>query len=63
MLTGLSAPWVILIVGPIYFLIYYSLFTFCIKRFNLKTPGREPDPELAEIPEDDAPVVADTPSV
>lgn len=50
-----TKPWMILIVGPIYFVIYYSLFTFCIKRFNLKTPGREADPELAEIPEDDAP--------
>ena len=43
--------------------IYYSLFTFCIKRFNLKTPGREPDPELAEIPEDDAQVVEEPRSV
>jgi N-acetylglucosamine PTS system EIICBA or EIICB component len=58
-----TKPWVILIVGPIYAVIYYALFTFCIKRFNLKTPGREPDPELAEIPEDDAQVVDEPRSV
>ena len=30
-------------VGIIYFILYYSIFTFLIKRFNLKTPGREDD--------------------
>jgi PTS system N-acetylglucosamine-specific IIC component len=48
-----TKPWMILIVGPIYAVVYYVLFSFCIRRFNLKTPGREADPELAEIPEDD----------
>ncbi|MDO5695187.1 MAG: glucose PTS transporter subunit IIA [Eubacteriales bacterium] len=28
-------------VGIIYFLLYYFIFTFLIKKFNLKTPGRE----------------------
>ncbi|MDO4276092.1 MAG: glucose PTS transporter subunit IIA [Eubacteriales bacterium] len=29
--------------GIIYFLLYYFIFTFLIKKFNLKTPGREDD--------------------
>ncbi|MBW8804009.1 MAG: PTS transporter subunit EIIC [Catenulisporales bacterium] len=44
-----TKPWLILIVGPIYFAVYYALFTFSIKFLNLKTPGREPDPELDEL--------------
>jgi PTS system N-acetylglucosamine-specific IIC component len=44
-----TKPWLILIVGPIYFAVYYVLFTFSIKFLNLKTPGREPDPELDEL--------------
>jgi PTS system N-acetylglucosamine-specific IIC component len=38
-----TKPWLILIVGPIYFVVYYVLFTFAIRRFNLLTPGREPE--------------------
>ncbi|WP_308590327.1 glucose PTS transporter subunit IIA [uncultured Megasphaera sp.] len=30
-------------VGIIYFFLYYFIFTFLIKKFNLKTPGREDD--------------------
>ena len=30
-------------VGIIYFFLYYFIFAFLIKRFNLKTPGREDD--------------------
>ncbi|MBM3116461.1 PTS glucose transporter subunit IIBC [Jeongeupia naejangsanensis] len=33
--------WWTLILGPIYFVIYYFVFRFFITRFNLKTPGRE----------------------
>jgi PTS system N-acetylglucosamine-specific IIC component len=32
--------WVLLPVGLVYFLIYYSLFSFAIRKFNLATPGR-----------------------
>ena len=31
----------LLILGPIYFIIYYYVFKFTIIKFNLKTPGRE----------------------
>jgi PTS system N-acetylglucosamine-specific IIC component len=32
-------------IGLIFAVIYYTLFTFAIKRFNIMTPGREPDAE------------------
>lgn len=34
-------PWVILIIGPIYLAVYYLVFTFMIRTFKMKTPGRE----------------------
>jgi PTS system glucose-specific IIC component len=34
-------PWLVAVLGPIYFVVYYLVFTFVITRFNLKTPGRE----------------------
>jgi PTS system N-acetylglucosamine-specific IIC component len=36
-----SRPWLLLPVGALYFAVYYSTFAFCIRRFDLKTPGRE----------------------
>ncbi|MEG0855155.1 MAG: glucose PTS transporter subunit IIA [Terrisporobacter sp.] len=33
----------IIVVGLMYFAVYYFLFTFLIKKFNFKTPGREDD--------------------
>ena len=41
--TLATKPWLILIVGPVYFVIYFALFTVCIRVFNLPTPGRETD--------------------
>lgn len=36
--------WVwIVVVGVVYFFIYYGVFSFLIRRFNYKTPGREDD--------------------
>jgi PTS system glucose-specific IIC component len=34
-------PWMILILGPVFGAIYYTVFRFAIKVFDLKTPGRE----------------------
>ncbi len=34
-------PWMILILGPIFAAVYYSVFRFAIQMLNLKTPGRE----------------------
>ncbi len=36
-------PWAIPIMGVGWFIIYFLVFTFVIKRWNLKTPGREDD--------------------
>lgn len=36
----------IVIVGIVYFVVYYFFFSFLIKRFNLKTPGREDSEEV-----------------
>ncbi|WP_445179665.1 N-acetylglucosamine-specific PTS transporter subunit IIBC [Pseudomonas sp. McL0111] len=33
--------WLVIPVGLAYAVIYYVVFDFCIRRFNLKTPGRE----------------------
>nr|WP_305836757.1 N-acetylglucosamine-specific PTS transporter subunit IIBC [Pseudomonas sp. A29(2023)] len=33
--------WLVIPVGLAYAVIYYAVFDFCIRRFNLKTPGRE----------------------
>src|SRR6202007_2582593 len=43
-----SRPLLLLPVGLLYFVLYYGLFRFAIVRFNLKTPGREDDPTLAQ---------------
>ncbi len=34
-------PWILLLMGVAWFFIYFFTFYFLIKRFNLKTPGRE----------------------
>lgn len=36
----------IIVIGIIYFFLYYGTFTFLIKKFDLKTPGREEDNKL-----------------
>lgn len=39
----------IVLVGVIYFVVYYFLFTLMIKKMNLKTPGREDDSEETKL--------------
>ena len=39
----------ILPVGIVYFLLYYFIFSFLIKKFNLKTPGREDEDEETKL--------------
>ncbi|MEV4011378.1 PTS transporter subunit EIIC [Nonomuraea angiospora] len=36
----------ILILGVIYGVIYYAVFTFLIRKLNILTPGREPEPDV-----------------
>ena len=45
-------PLMLLVLGVIFFVIYYVVFTFAINKFNLKTPGRE-DEELVVVSETD----------
>lgn len=46
--------WMLLPIGLAYFALYYGLFSYCIRRFDLKTPGREPvDSTVATTPEND----------
>ncbi|MCO7202846.1 N-acetylglucosamine-specific PTS transporter subunit IIBC [Microbacterium sp. CnD16-F] len=48
-------PWIILIMGPIWFAIYFVVFRWIIRRFDLKTPGREDDDALEDEGTDAAP--------
>ncbi|MFO7969194.1 MAG: N-acetylglucosamine-specific PTS transporter subunit IIBC [Bacillota bacterium] len=47
---GLSTKgWLIIPIGLVYFVLYFLVFSFLIKRFNLKTPGREDEVDESEI--------------
>lgn len=48
-----SSPYMLLVLGAIFFGIYYGLFRFLITKFDLKTPGRE-DEALDDETEEDA---------
>ncbi|NIF16260.1 N-acetylglucosamine-specific PTS transporter subunit IIBC [Pantoea sp. Cy-639] len=39
-----SNGWLVFPVGLLYALVYYFVFDYCIRRFDLKTPGREEQP-------------------
>jgi PTS system N-acetylglucosamine-specific IIC component len=43
-------PWILLLLGVAWFVIYFLVFTFVIKRWQLKTIGREDD---EDVPADD----------
>lgn len=43
-----NQPYMLILQGLVFFAIYYFLFRFLIVKFNLKTPGREDDDEIAE---------------
>jgi PTS system N-acetylglucosamine-specific IIC component len=38
-----TRPWLLLPIGAAYFALYYGVFRWAIVKFDLKTPGREPD--------------------
>ncbi|MEU1895608.1 PTS transporter subunit EIIC [Streptomyces pristinaespiralis] len=44
-----SSPWMIIPIGLVFGAVYYVVFRFAITKFNLPTPGRESDEELAEM--------------
>ncbi|KQM51120.1 PTS N-acetyl-D-glucosamine transporter [Sphingomonas sp. Leaf208] len=45
-----TRPLVLLPVGAVYFVLYYGLFRFFIRKFNLATPGREAETVAAVAP-------------
>ncbi|MFI7098472.1 PTS transporter subunit EIIC [Streptomyces sp. NPDC050161] len=44
-----TKPWLIIPIGLVFSVIYYLLFRFAIKKFNLTTPGREPEEEVEDL--------------
>jgi PTS system N-acetylglucosamine-specific IIC component len=47
---GISTkPWLLIPVGLVFAAIYYTVFRFAITKFNLPTPGREPEEEVEDL--------------
>ncbi|MET8408157.1 MULTISPECIES: PTS transporter subunit EIIC [Streptomyces] len=44
-----TKPWLIIPIGLVFAVIYYVVFRFAILKFNLATPGREPDEEVEDL--------------
>ncbi|MFJ6432643.1 PTS transporter subunit EIIC [Streptomyces sp. NPDC091416] len=44
-----TKPWLIIPIGLAFAAVYYVIFRFAITKFNLQTPGREPDEVEEEI--------------
>jgi PTS system N-acetylglucosamine-specific IIC component len=44
-----TKPWMIIPVGLVFAAVYYVVFRFAITRFNLPTPGREPEEEVEDL--------------
>ncbi|MYX13967.1 PTS transporter subunit EIIC [Streptomyces sp. SID8374] len=47
-----TKPWLIIPIGVCFAVIYYIVFRFAITKFDLKTPGREPEEIEKEIEKD-----------
>ncbi|MFJ3585293.1 PTS transporter subunit EIIC [Streptomyces sp. NPDC090127] len=44
-----TKPWMIIPIGLVFAAIYYVVFRFAITKFNLPTPGREPEEEIEDL--------------
>ncbi|ARF55499.1 PTS transporter subunit EIIC [Streptomyces gilvosporeus] len=44
-----TKPWMIIPIGLAFAAVYYVLFRFAITKFNLTTPGREPEEEVEDL--------------
>ncbi|MFF0202186.1 PTS transporter subunit EIIC [Streptomyces sp. NPDC005017] len=44
-----TKPWMIIPVGLVFAAVYYSVFRFAIVKWNLPTPGREPEEEVEDL--------------
>lgn len=43
-----TKPWLIIPIGLVFAVVYYAVFRFAIVRFDLPTPGREPEEEVED---------------
>ncbi|MGV9886033.1 PTS transporter subunit EIIC [Streptomyces sp. NPDC003395] len=43
-----TKPWAIIPIGLCFAVVYYTVFRFAITKFDLKTPGREPEEEVED---------------
>ncbi len=44
-----TKPWLIIPIGLAFAVVYYAIFRFAILKFDLKTPGREPEDEVEDV--------------
>ncbi|MEU3185886.1 PTS transporter subunit EIIC [Streptomyces sp. NPDC006923] len=44
-----TKPWLIIPIGLVFAALYYVIFRFAIVKFNLPTPGREPEEEVEDL--------------
>ncbi|MDX2594662.1 MULTISPECIES: PTS transporter subunit EIIC [Streptomyces] len=44
-----TKPWMIIPIGLVFAAIYYTVFRFAIIKFNIPTPGREPEEEVEDL--------------
>ncbi|MBO1337725.1 PTS transporter subunit EIIC [Streptomyces sp. VRA16 Mangrove soil] len=44
-----TKPWMIIPIGLCFAVVYYVIFRFAITKFDIKTPGREPEEEVEDL--------------
>ncbi|WP_210594089.1 PTS transporter subunit EIIC [Streptomyces sp. GESEQ-35] len=44
-----TKPWLIIPIGLVFAVVYYVVFRFAITKWNLPTPGREPEEEVEDL--------------
>ncbi|MEZ0068427.1 PTS system N-acetylglucosamine-specific IIC component [Streptacidiphilus sp. MAP12-20] len=44
-----TKPWLIIPIGLVFAAVYYTVFRFAIVKFNLTTPGREPEEQIEDV--------------
>ncbi|MEV6119906.1 PTS transporter subunit EIIC [Streptomyces sp. NPDC052077] len=44
-----TKPWLIIPIGLGFAVVYYAVFRFAIMKFDLRTPGREPEDEVEDV--------------
>jgi N-acetylglucosamine PTS system EIICBA or EIICB component len=60
--SNTAKPLLLLLIGAIYAVVYYAVFSFLIKRLNLMTPGRDPEADAEEAPQRERATVAPEPA-